>query len=258
MPTTHNTQSHDGLGQGGFVHVGRLLRIPLDLLLLRLIGALPDIDLAMEDISRLMQDLGPVLEQGEGQTLALTVGDEIVALLGEEQIGLARGAEIAGAVAGVEEGGAVVAGHVGDGVGVGADGEALVVAVGAVVVVLDGPAAAEVEVVERRLGDGRVGHDLDLAAFAVAEEVLEEGADDGHHAGGEDDDGDLVLERPVVEGGEAGVEFDVLAEDGDGFGEAEAPAVDHGLEAVAEGGFAGEHVEVALAAFGVAEAVVVG
>lgn len=51
----------------------------------------------------------------------------------------------------------------------------------------------------------------------VAEHVLEEGADDGFHAGGEDDDRDVLRERPFVEGFEARVEFDVLDEEADAF-----------------------------------------
>lgn len=46
---------------------------------------------------------------------------------------------------------------------------------------------------------------------------MQQGADDGFHAGGEDDDGDVLGERPFVEGLETGVEFDVLDQESYAF-----------------------------------------
>ena len=54
------------------------------------------------------------------------------------------------------------------------------------------------------------------------------------------------------------VQFDVLLHDGDRVGDRDGPAVEHLLEAVSERVGPVQHVEVALAARGVAEAVVVG
>ena len=59
-----------------------------------------------------------------------------------------------------------------------------------------------------------VGDDLDLLRLR-ADHVGEEGADDGDHARGEDDDGDIVGDGPVEEGGEARVELYVRNEEAD-------------------------------------------
>ena len=59
------------------------------------------------------EDGAPILEDGEGHVLAGAVGDEVVALLGEEKVGLACGGEVRHTVAGVEESRALVGGELG-------------------------------------------------------------------------------------------------------------------------------------------------
>jgi hypothetical protein len=50
--------------------------------------------LAFDDGFALAQDVGPVLEYVEGNVLAPAVADQVVALLGEEEVCLARCGEI--------------------------------------------------------------------------------------------------------------------------------------------------------------------
>ena len=76
-----------------------------------------------------------------------------------------------------------------------------------------------------------VAHDFDVVAF-WPDEVDEQSADDGRHAGGEDDDGDAGVAGPFVEVVEVGVEFYVGAEGLDAFGEGRFDAVHHGAEGV--------------------------
>lgn len=57
-----------------------------------------------------------------------------------------------------------------------------------------------------------VRHNGQVFGRLVTEEPFEEGADDGLHAGGKDDDGDVVLLGPVVELLEEGVQLHVLQE----------------------------------------------
>lgn len=102
--------------------------------------------LAGDDLLDDGENAAPVLEDGERHVLARAVGDEVcwksvkcnierhgiglltVALLGEEEIGLARGRKVRDTVASIEESRALVGGEL----GVGAEGEGLVVAEAAV------------------------------------------------------------------------------------------------------------------------------
>ena len=254
----HTTSSHS-LRHARLSHrdTRRLLRILLNLPP-ALLGHNPDIRLALQDILGLLQDLTPVLKQRKRQGLPLTVRDEIMALFRKQQIRLPRGTEIARPIPRIHQRRLLAARHLGNRLRIRPDRQALIMPVPAVVVILHRPAAADIQITDRRLLDRHIGHDLDLAALFLAQQMLQQRADDGDHPRRQHDDRDLVLERPVVEGGEARVERDFLTEDVDAFREGEAPAVDHFAEAVAEGDFVVEHVEVALAAFGVAEAVMVG
>jgi len=102
--------------------------------------------LAGDDLLDGGENAAPVLEDGERHVLARAIGDEIcwksvksnavyqgmalltVALLGEEEIGLAGGGEVRDTIASVEESRALVGGEL----GVGAESEGLVVAEAAV------------------------------------------------------------------------------------------------------------------------------
>lgn len=215
--------------------------------------------LAVVDVLGLLEDALPALELGEGDALALAVGDEVLAGPGEEQVGLAGGAEVADAVAGVEERRAVlVARHLGDGVGVGPDGQRLVVAEARVVVELDGPAVAPVEGVPRGAELGLVGDDLDVPHQLLAEQVPQEGLDDGDHAGAEHDDGHVVGARPHHKVLEVRVEGDVVRQDLQNLRERHLPRVEHLLERVAERvGVVDDGVEE-LAALRLTHAIIVG
>jgi len=80
-----------------------------------------------------------------------------------------------------------------------------------------------------------IAHDLDVLRLGP-QELHEQRADDGRHARGEHDDGDVRGARPGVEGLEMGVQGDVLAEEGDALEEGRVDAVDHFLEGFAVGG----------------------
>jgi hypothetical protein len=69
--------------------------------------------LAGHDLLDSGKDGAPVLKDGEGHVLAGAVGDEVVALLSEEKVGLACGGEVRHTVAGVEESRALVGGELG-------------------------------------------------------------------------------------------------------------------------------------------------
>jgi len=166
-----------------------------------------------------------------------------VALLGEEKISFACGGEVRDTVAGVEESRALVGGEL----GVRAESEGLVVAEAAVqkyqkevpatlqaasnspiIMVLNPPTTLLVE----RLavtGHGLVADDVDLVAVG-ADELLQNAADDGRHAGGDDDGGDVVRQRPLEVLVEVRVEGDVLDEVVDALGEGAGDGVHHFAE----------------------------
>ena len=86
----------------------------------------------------------------------------------------------------------------------------------------------------RRAVDNLVAHDLDVLRFR-AEELHEQRADDGRHARGQHNHGDVRRPRPCVELLEMWVELDVFAEEVDALGEGHRDAVDHFLEGFARG-----------------------
>ena len=79
-----------------------------------------------------------------------------------------------------------------------------------------------------------VTYNLDFVCRG-ADEVCEERADEGFHAGGDDDYGDGFGAAPFVEGFEARVEDDVFAEEGDAVGDGEGDGVEHVFEGISEG-----------------------
>ena len=170
--------------------------------------------------------------------------------LGEQQVRLAGGRQVGDAVASVEHDGAL-----GEG-GVGANLERLVVAVLAVVVVGNVPAAV---VVDGLAGAGLdvVADDLHVGDGVFADEVGEQGADDGLHAAAQHNDGDVVGAAPVEEVLELGVELYVGQQRAQALVKGRLHAVEHLLEGVAEGAAALQHVAVALLAQLGAEAEVV-
>lgn len=167
-----------------------------------------------------------------------------MALLGEEEVSLASSREVRDAVTSVEERGTLVGGEL----GVGAEGEGLVVAEAAmillakdfgrnhlqgdapVVVVLNLPAAFLVNGLVAT-GYGLVADDVDLVAVG-ADELLQNATDDGRHAGGDDDGGDVVGQRPLEVLVEVRVEGDVLDEVVDALGEGAGDGVHHLAESV--------------------------
>lgn len=172
-----------------------------------------------------------------------------LAFLGKEQIRLLGRRQIRHAVAGVKHDGPRRQRRVL------ANLERLVVAVDAVVVKDNLPAAGLVDAAA--LGAGRDVVADNLHVPARAEHLVEQGADDGLHAAAEDDDGDVVRLRPAVKVLEARVELDVGEEQPQALVKGRLHAVEHAVEHVAKVGAAGEHLAVVGLALGRAAAQVV-
>lgn len=102
-----------------------------------------------------------------------------------------------------------------------------------------------------------VAHNLQGIRILLAQEVPQQGADDGGHAAAQHHNGHVVLACPLEEGLEARVEGDVLAQNVDALVEGRLDTVEHLLKRVAEGAAAVEHVLVTLLAQGSAVAEVV-
>ena len=90
-----------------------------------------------------------------------------------------------------------------------------------------------------------VADDLHVADLGLADEVGEEGADDGLHAAAQDDDGDIVGAAPGVELLEGRVELDALEQGAHAGVEGRPDAVHHLLEGLPEGARPLERVPVA-------------
>lgn len=80
-------------------------------------------------------------------------------------------------------------------------------------------------------GNGLVADNVDLVAVG-ADELLQDAADDRRHAGGDDDGGDVVGQRPLEVLVEVGVEGDVLDKVVDALGEGAGDGVHHLAESV--------------------------
>ncbi|KAB8342797.1 hypothetical protein FH972_022395 [Carpinus fangiana] len=217
-----------------------------------LFGRRLDVRLARHDILDGLRDASPVLKLRKGNALAHAVRDEVVPLLRKQQIRLLGRAQVRHAVAGVEHGRPHARGQL----RVRLERQALVVPVPRVVVVHNVPAVDLVERCVPRLDLDVVGDDLDLLVVRP-NEVLQQRLDDGHHAARDDDDGDVLLQRPLEEGLEAGVELDVLDERRDTLIVRCRDAVHHLLEGVTEVNAAFECGFVACHALLLAEAEVV-
>jgi len=82
---------------------------------------------------------------------------------------------------------------------------------------------------------GLVADDVDLVAVR-ADELLQDATDDGRHAGGDDDGGDVVRQRPLEVLVEVRVEGDVLDEVVDALWEGAGDRVHHLAERISGGG----------------------
>jgi len=173
-----------------------------------------------------------------------------VTLLGEKKISLACGGKVRDTVAGVEESRALVGGQL----GVGAESEGLVMAETAVekkksksakkvpqpqkaqqaainsplIMVLNPPTALLINLLIAT-GHSLVANNIDLVAVR-ADELLQNAADDGCHAGRDDDGGDVMRQRPLEVLVEVRVEGDVLDEVVDALWEGAGDGVHHFAE----------------------------
>lgn len=191
--------------------------------LLSLGSGLMGSSLALDDLLDLPMDILEIVENIERNAFAFAIGDQIMPILRKKQIRLPRRRQITNPITTIEQLGPLALGLL----VIRLDRQTLIVTKVGVIAVDDvpGPVLVDLDV---------VGDDLDVRRGG-ADEVGEQSADDGLHAGGDDDDGDVLRTAPGVEGGEAGVEFDVFAEELDAFGEGEVDAVEHVLEGVTGG-----------------------
>ena len=98
------------------------------------------------------------------------------------------------------------------------------------IVVLDPPTTLLVDsLIATR--HGLVADDVDLVAVG-ADELLQDAADDGCHAGGDDDGGNVVRQRPLEVLVEVRVEGDVLDQVVDALGEGAGDRVHHFAEGI--------------------------
>lgn len=181
----------------------------------------------------------------------IQVGIHTVTLLGEEEVGLAGGRKIGDTVACVEERRALVGGQL----GVRAESEGLVVAKTTaealkrfqyrkapkilvtvrsvdlpVVVVLDLPATLLVDGLVAT-GNSLVADNVNLVAVR-ADELLQDTANDGCHAGGDNNGGDVVRQGPLEVLVEVRVESDVFHEVVDTLREGAGDGVHHLTESI--------------------------
>lgn len=120
---------------------------------------------------------------------------------------------------------------------------------------LDGPATLLVEILALSACNV-VADNLDIPARA--QQNVQESSDDGLHATAQNDNGNIVLARPVVELGEAGVEHNVLLENFEALVKGGVDAVEHFLKGVAEVHMAEQDPLVGFDALRLAESQVVG
>lgn len=80
--------------------------------------------------------------------------------------------------------------------------------------VLDLPTTLAVDVLSIPAG-GLVGNDGEVAGWLVAEELLQQGTDNGPHSRRKDDNGNIVILGPVVEFLEVRVQLHVLQQNFD-------------------------------------------
>jgi hypothetical protein len=238
-------------------NIRRLLRIPLRLLP-PLLRHPPHIRHPLKDILRLPQNITPILKQCKWHSLSLTKCHQIMPLLRKQQIRLSRRTQIAHSIPSIQQRRLLAPRHLRNRLCVRPDGQTLIMPEPAVVMIRDRPPTFRIQITHRRLLHRLVRHDLDLLPLLLAQQMLQQCADDGHHPRRQHNYGDIVLDAPIVEGGEVWVQLDVLAEDGYAVPEGELPALEHGAEGVAECDLAVQGVKVALPALGEAEAVVVG
>lgn len=99
------------------------------------------------------------------------------------------------------------------------------------IVELDLPAALAVDIFAVP-AHHLVGHNVEMAAGLVAQELFEQGANDRSHAPGQNDDGHVVLLGPIVELLEVWVQLHVLLQDLDALVERGLDAVEHFTEGV--------------------------
>ena len=113
--------------------------------------------------------------------------------LGEQEVGLLGSAQIRNTITSVKESRTLISRKL----GVRADGQALVMTEVRVVVVDELPTTLLVNLLS---GSGLdvVANDINVLCV-LTDQLLENGADDGLHTGGQNDSGDVVLDGPLQE-----------------------------------------------------------
>ena len=165
------------------IHVRRLFRISLRLLSPQL-GDFPDIGPPLENIFRLGQDTTPILKKRERQPFPLTNGNQIMPLLCKQQIRFPRRTQIAQPIAGIQQGRLLAPWHLRNRPRIRPNGQTFIVPEGTIVMVLDRPSTLPIQIIHWRLRYRHVCHDLNLSPFFFAQQMLQQRADNRHHARG--------------------------------------------------------------------------
>lgn len=204
-----------------------------------------DLEVTRDDFFEHLLGDGPIAEEVEGDVVGLAVSGKIVVLLilDKQNIGVTSGRHVRDTVTGEEERGSVLE------LTVRSDGERLVVSKVVVGVTVD-----EFPGFTLLLGVGEVdlvGDDVDLVGVLLANEVGENGADDGGHTGGNNNDGDVVGLGESVELLETRVKGDIATNKLLHLGEGTLNGLDHLFESLTVRETLLDDLDVELTALGV-------
>lgn len=165
------------------IHVRRLFRTSLHLLSPQL-GDFPNIGPPLENILRLGQDIAPILKRRERHPFPLTNRNKIMPLLCKQQIRFPCRAQIAQPIAGIQQGRLLAPWHLCNRLRIRPNGQTFIMPERAVVMVLDGPSTLPIQIIHWRLHYRHVCHHLKLPPVFFAQQMLQQRADNGHHARG--------------------------------------------------------------------------
>ncbi len=210
-----------------------------------LAGNVFDAEFARDDLLQHLLGDGPIPEQVVRDAVGLAVGSQIVVLLvlDEKNIGVTGGRHVRDTVTGKEERRTVLE------LTVRSDRERLVVTEMVVRVTVD-----QLPCLALLFGVGEldfVRDDVDFVGVLLANEVGENGANDGGHTGGNDDDGDVVGLGEGVELLETRVEGDIATNELLHLLEGTVDRLDHLLETFTVGNALLDDFDVDLATLGV-------
>ena len=127
----------------------------------------------------------------------------------------------------------------------------------AVITILDGIASLLVQIIDWWSLDRSICHNFYLVRLFFTQQMCQQRLDDRCQSQREDHDRDIALKRPIEEGHEMRVELDIVEYKGKAFWKREIPALDHLAKRVSSRPLAAQGIEIGLATFRVAKAMVI-